>query len=117
MEVLLEYETSRRLLKPSGGVITRCLLEEEFENTGWRGSIDVRDAISTHETDEGESSTCTSNTKYILQRWEHKWNCFIDVSNIEEVKNGDRITVVLKPGKEQTGSAEVKVGTKYRAVE
>ena len=48
--MLLEYETSRRLLKPSGGVITRCLLQEEFENTGWRGSIDVRDATFTHET-------------------------------------------------------------------
>ena len=111
MEVLLEYETSRRLLKPSGGIVTRCLLEDEFENTGWRGSIDVRDAMSTHEMDEGEPSTC--NTKYILQRWEHKWNCFIDVSNIEEVKNGDRLTVVFKPGKEQTGSPEVKVGTEY----
>ena len=106
MEVLLEYEASRRLLKPSGGIITRCALEDEFKKTGWSGTIDVRDTISTHEMDEAEHSTC--NNMYILQRWEGKWDCFIDVSSIEEVKNGDRLTVVLKPGKEQNGS-EVKV--------
>ena len=108
MEVLLEYESSRRPLKPLGGIVTRSLLEYEFGKTGWRGSIDVRDMMSMHETDEGEPSTCSN--KYILQRWEQQWNCFIDVFNIEEIKNGDRLTVVLKPGKEKTGSAEVKVG-------
>lgn len=107
MEILLEYGTSRRLLRPSGGIVTRCLLEEELENTGWRGCIDVHDTMSTQETDGGEAPTCT---KYILQRWEHKWNCFIDVSNMEEVKDGDKLTVVLKPGNE---SSEVKVGTEY----
>ena len=109
MEVLLEYETSRRPWKPLESIITRCLLEDEFEKTGWRGSIDVRDTMSTHETDESEPSTCN---KYILQRWEHKWNSFVDVSSIEEVNNGDRLTVVLKPGK-ATGSAEVKVSNTY----
>ena len=111
MEVLLEYGTSRRPLKPSGGIITRCVLEDEFQKAGWSGSLDVHDTMFTDDTDESESSTCKCNSKFILQRWEHKWNCFIDVSDIEEVKNGDRLTVVLMPGKEQTtnGSAEVKV--------
>lgn len=31
MEVLLEYENSRRPLKPSGGIVTQSLLEDEFE--------------------------------------------------------------------------------------
>ena len=68
MEVLLEYETSHCLLKPSGGIITRCALEDVFKTTGWSDMIDIRDMISMHKMDEVEHSMC--NNTYILQRWE-----------------------------------------------
>ena len=113
MEVLLEYESSRRLLKPSEGFVTRSILEDEFKKTGWRGSIEVGDAIPTDESDESELSTC--NNTYILQRWEARWNCFIDVCSVDEIKSNDRLTIVLKPGAgtEQTGTAVIKVSNHF----
>jgi len=98
MEVLLEYKTSQHPLKLPGGVVTRLLIEDELKKAGWDGCIDVHDAMSTHEMDEARPPL-TTKMEYILQRWEQKWNCFIDVASMEEVKEGDKLTVVVNQDK------------------
>ena len=35
---------------------------------------------------------------YILQRWDAKWNTYVDVSDIEQVVNGDRLICTLQDG-------------------
>lgn len=31
---------------------------------------------------------------YILQRWSGKWQCFVDCKSVEEIEDGDKMTVV-----------------------
>ena len=33
-----------------------------------------------------------------MQRWSNDWNCFVDVIAMEEIKDGDRLVVIPKPG-------------------
>lgn len=42
------------------------------------------------------SDVASSSKKsfFILQRWFPKWNAFINVAGVEDVKDGDKITVV-----------------------
>ena len=38
--------------------------------------------------------------KFLLQRWSEKGRCFVDVSEIAEIKDGDRLTIAPVPAKE-----------------
>ena len=38
-----------------------------------------------------------SSETFILQRWCVKWKIHVNVERIEEIQDGDRLTVVSKP--------------------
>ena len=33
-------------------------------------------------------------TKFYLQKWNSEWNCFVNVDCLEEIKSGDKLSVV-----------------------
>ena len=39
---------------------------------------------------------------YILQRWNERWGKFVDVSDVDQVVDGDRLTITPQPGPEPT---------------
>ena len=93
MEVLLEYKGSRRLIQVLDRDISQIygLLQRELNKVGWRGVI-------LQEGPEGESSEANQLSRYILQKWTEKFQRFVDLVNVEDLEDGDVLTVVLDPG-------------------
>ncbi len=89
MEVLLEYRGSRRQLAVSSNDNLSECITSELRRVG-RSRAVVHTANSTLDS---------SNERdvYILQKWSPQWNCFVDVRHLNEVSDGDRLTVVGKP--------------------
>ena len=84
LEVLFEYSGSRIV------VITELtLLVEAIESELSKLGV--------------EAVVCLSNTGIegenvmLLQRFDNKWQAFLNVEELEEITNGDKITVTLKP--------------------
>ena len=83
MEVLLEFEGSRRVVHLNGVEVgVRERLEEEIRKFG----------------DEEINSCLESGKKYNLKKWSDKWKCYIDVDedSILDLKDGDRIAIGKK---------------------
>ena len=92
MEVLLEYKASRRQLAVADHDSVCDVLASVLRNAGWQGQL----MFGAPETSTA-SAQLSSPSVYILQRWTERWNTFVDVENVMEVKDGDRLTVNLKP--------------------
>ena len=85
--VLLVFKSSRRELQLSPGRPVCDLLSDEIKKAGHEATVCVSEA--------------PGNAKpplYILQRWSEKWQPFLDVSNESEIVDGDKLTVIPKPG-------------------
>ena len=93
MELLFEFEGSRRRLNPpsSAAVV-------EFVTAAIR-EVDRDASISL-----GNDSDVEPRAKYLLQRWSRKWSEFVDVMELHEVKDGDKLTVLPRPTKSCTVS-------------
>lgn len=90
MEVLLEYRGSRRQITVSGGEsITDCV-SAELRRVG-RSGASVRTA------DHNLQNTAEGEEVYLLQKWSPQWDCYVDIRNTNEIRDGDRLTVVPKP--------------------
>ena len=85
--VLFVFKSSRREVQLSPGRPVWDLLSNELKKAGHEATVCVSEA--------------PGNAKppvYILQRWSEKWQAFIDVSNESEIVDGDKLTVIPKPG-------------------
>ena len=88
MEVLLEIGGSRKELSVDKGDVV-FVVEEEL------GQLEMDGILAYFSCVRGEQHR-TDKRVYILQRWAEKWGSFVDVTDIEQIKDGDRLTVVLQ---------------------
>ena len=86
MEILFEYEGSKRTIK--------CTAATELHDRicGELDALGVTDSSVGFAHESG-----TSNKAFILQRFSSKWSTFVDVDKAEDISNGDRLTVVPSP--------------------
>ena len=90
MEVLFEYRGSRRPLTiASGDSVTQCV-SNELHLVGRSGA-----RVVTADTDL--STEREGGRVYLLQKWSPQWGCYVDVSNILDIRDGDRLAVIAKP--------------------
>ena len=84
MEVLFEVDGSRKILSMSNGILV-YEIEKEIEQLGKNGILAyflcVRDEQPPHKN------------VFILQRWSRKWKGFVDVTDVDQVVNGDQLTI------------------------
>ena len=66
--MLLEYKGSRRTITCSTSTLRECVLE----TLGIPGTF----------------------SDYILQRYSSRWETFIDIDQVDEIYDGDRITII-----------------------
>lgn len=94
MEVLLVYKDSRRQLEVKKRDDVCNVVATALEKIGWHGLVTVLEP----EASSVCSVQCSSTTPvYILQRWSERWNAFVDIDRIDEIKDGDKLTVISKP--------------------
>lgn len=55
----------------------------------------------------GEGST--DGSVYLLQKWSDVWGTYIDVEEIDDLEDQDKVTVVPKPTSQQPSSAKVAI--------
>jgi len=82
MEVLLELNESRKILTVDRDELVYTV-KHEIELLGIRG------VLAYFSCPRGQSSS--SKKVFILQRWSEKWKSFVDVTDIEQVEEGDRL--------------------------
>ncbi len=93
---LLEYQHSRRCLTTRRlndvpGTIKRSL-RESFET-----DISLKYSKIPCDEDEDYPEELEVQGRYMIQRWSDKFNCFVDVVCLREIRSGDRLTVVSCP--------------------
>lgn len=81
MEVLLQLEDSRVVVEVSEN-------EDPFQK--FRSVL-----CDSLEVDASE---------YVFQRWSEKWECYVNISDCRDIRNEDRINVVLKKKNSMIGS-------------
>lgn len=87
MSILVEFQGSRRVLTLTDGILS--LIEGEIRNFDPNAAIDIA---------AGESNTASpTRRRYILQKWSEEWGCYVDVTDTEQIKAGDKLLVVPKP--------------------
>ena len=86
IEVLIELQGSRRQV--SLKKVSPEQLQAEFRH--FDSSIKL--ALCSNHDSPGR--------KFLLQRWSKKWRCFVDVSEITEITDGDQLTIAPVPAKE-----------------
>ena len=86
VEVLIELQGSRRQVSLKKESPEQ--LQAEFRH--FDSSIEL--AVCSDRDSPGR--------KFLLQRWSEKWRCFVDVAEIAEIKDGDRLTIAPVPAKE-----------------
>ena len=83
IEILFEYEGSKRAL-----AVTPSNLVHIIEN-------ELKDGFGIDNATVSCSRDKTSD--FLIQKWCLKWNTFIDLANIGEIKDEDRITIINNP--------------------
>ena len=87
VEVLFEFKESRKPLSiPRDALLQR--VEREL-------ALCVGDAcLLPPGMNLSDVASSSKKSFFLLQRWSQKWNAFIDVASVEDVKDADKITVV-----------------------
>lgn len=88
IEVLLEIDESRRVLAIDKDHLVFSV-EEELGKVG-------KDGLLAYFSCEPGGCHSSSKSVYILQRWDSRWNAYVDVMDIEQVVNGDRLIYTLQ---------------------
>lgn len=84
MEVLFEYEGSRRPLTTSADKLLAAVAGELRSL-----HVNSRRPIVRVLGDEEDVQSY-----YLLQRWSSKWGVFVDVNDVSEIESGDKLTVL-----------------------
>ena len=105
--MLFEVDGSRKILSVSNGTLV-YEIEKEIEQLGKNGVLAYFSCV------RGEQPS--HKNVFILQRWNSKWKVFVDVTDVDQVVDGDRLTitsqVVESPGSSsvmtETSSSDIK---------
>ena len=62
--------------------------------------------------DEAKGS---SKSVGVLQVWSAKWSCYVDVSDLTEIGEGDRITILVKDSVKKKRYTVMQLGFKFNA--
>ena len=87
LEVLFEYKESRKPLSISRDCILRAV---ERELAGCVGDA----CLLPPGMDVSDVASSSKKIMFRLQRWSQKWLTYVDVTCVEDVKDGDKLTVV-----------------------
>ena len=98
IEVLLEVGASLQILKTTSENLL-LVLRRELGSVGLDGILDL--SPSTHES--------TDKKVFVLQRWADRWYTFVNVTDIAQVKDGDKLTLVCKPGADLSTSLAMDI--------
>ena len=80
------------MLKPqSSGAVVQSVLEE------LRGFY--QDSFVFCVSHDDNDSGPAGQVCYLLQKWSEKWGAYIDVTTVDEICDGNRLTVIPKPTK------------------
>lgn len=83
LELLFEYKGSKSTLKCAPHKVVECITKKMF-------AFGYKDSQVSLATDMQPSD-------YILQRFSYKWDTFVDLNDVKELCDGDRVTVILHP--------------------
>ena len=100
MKVLLEFEGSKRVLHINEADNLLARIKEEVSKL----AIDIAVAPFNRE------NLCSSEPLLVIQRWSTEWNTYIDVTDAEEVVDGDKLTLAsISPRlQEEAGPSTVR---------
>ena len=91
MELLFEYQESRRRVNPpSSEAVVECILEEIRK-------FDHKASLLLGSANKDDDAKPPADSEYVLQKWSQKWGVYIDVTKLEEVEDGDKLTAIPKP--------------------
>lgn len=96
IEVLLEVGESRRKLTVERDHLVYAI-EEEL------GKLGIDGVLAYFSCEPG--SRLSTKQVYILQRWDEKWSTYVDVSDTDQVKSGDRLICTLQQSQDSASSS------------
>jgi hypothetical protein len=85
VEVLFEYSSSRIAVSSTLATLNEAL-ETQLLNFGVIATV----KLSATSADEEQNV-------FLIQRYDEKWKCFVNVDDYKKISCGDRVTVVPKP--------------------
>ena len=97
MSVLLEFQSSRRIVMLSADILSRT--EVEIKKFDAQASVLIS-------SDAGADDNVLGKLQYIVRWWSIDWNCFFDVAAAEDIKGGDRFAVVPKPNIDEVANED-----------
>ena len=87
---LLEFEGYKCLLQPGESAYLGDLILEELSKFDSKALL----------AEPSETSTIAGNNYYIVQKYSDRWGEYIDLLDLKDVKDGDKLTVIPKPIRE-----------------
>ena len=90
----LSLATTRQQLEVKGCDSVCNVVATALRKIGWHGVVTVLEPDASSVCAVQSSSTAPV---YILQRWSERWKAFIDVESINEIKDGDKVSIISKP--------------------
>ena len=100
IEVLLEIGESRKELAVERDHLVYAV-EQELGRLGKDG------VLAYFSCDPG--SRLSTKEVYILQRWDDKWGTYVDVSDTDQLKTGDRLVCTLQQSQDNASSSRATV--------
>ena len=102
-EILLEYRGSRRVMKfcdSDDNILER--IEREVRKVEQNESVVVSLDPALSSSRKGDCDNI-----YHLQKWSTRFGCFTDVSSIDDITDGDRVSVAMTKMEEKQFKIEV----------
>jgi len=106
LELLFEIQGSSKPLFVSSESVV-CEVEKELELSGMNG------VLAYFSCPRGQH--LPYKNVYILQRWNKRWGKFVDVMDITEVLDGDRLTISSQPTPTRLHSTKADSGDSVAA--
>ena len=101
VSVLLELGNSRKEIFEERDHLV-YVIEKELTNVGKKGILAYFSCERGHQS--------LANDVYILQRWASRWETYVDVSDLEQIEDGDRLTVVRQQQEDRSTSSSISAG-------